>query len=181
MTSIPNHVRKNCTLPISEECLYISKIWLNWQKHCGICRPICWFNCHAVAVTGCSSLWTYVENTAIQIHVYHSPYHKESLLTCWAINEYWINNKISGIKLVFSLYATIKMMHGPINLRLNESIAWCNRPGSSQSTVRMTIFPSVSAMALCLHKMWSHIWEMWPLQQNRVVTTTGNGQLNGRW
>ena len=26
--------------------------------------------------------------------------------TCWAMNEYWINNKISGIKLVFSLYAT---------------------------------------------------------------------------
>ena len=24
--------------------------------------------------------------------------------------------KISGIKLVFSLYATIKMMHGPINI-----------------------------------------------------------------
>jgi len=23
--------------------------------------------------------------------------------TCWALNEYWINNKISGIKLVFSL------------------------------------------------------------------------------
>ena len=23
--------------------------------------------------------------------------------TCWAFNEYWINNKISGIKLVFSL------------------------------------------------------------------------------
>ena len=21
--------------------------------------------------------------------------------TCWALNEYWINNKISGIKLVF--------------------------------------------------------------------------------
>ena len=26
--------------------------------------------------------------------------------TCWAMNEYWINNKISGIKLVFSLYAS---------------------------------------------------------------------------
>jgi len=26
--------------------------------------------------------------------------------TCWALNEYWINNKISGIKLV-SLYSTI--------------------------------------------------------------------------
>jgi len=38
--------------------------------------------------------------------------------TCWAMNEYWINNKISGIKLVFSLYATIKMMHGSINIRL---------------------------------------------------------------
>ena len=37
--------------------------------------------------------------------------------TCWALNEYWINNKISGIKLV-SLYSTIKMMHGPINIRL---------------------------------------------------------------
>ena len=23
--------------------------------------------------------------------------------TCWALNEYWMNNKISGIKLVFSL------------------------------------------------------------------------------
>jgi len=28
-----------------------------------------------------------------------------------------LNNKISGIKLVFSLYAAIKMMHGPINIR----------------------------------------------------------------
>ena len=28
--------------------------------------------------------------------------------TCRAMNEYWINNKISGIKLVFSLYATIE-------------------------------------------------------------------------
>ena len=37
--------------------------------------------------------------------------------TCWAWNEYWIYNKISGIKLV-SLYSTIKMMHGPINIRL---------------------------------------------------------------
>ena len=36
--------------------------------------------------------------------------------TCWAMNEYWINNKISGIKLVFSLYATIKMIHVPINI-----------------------------------------------------------------
>ena len=35
--------------------------------------------------------------------------------TCWAINEYWINNKISGIKLVFSLYATIRRH-------------FCNRP-----------------------------------------------------
>jgi len=32
------------------------------------------------------------------------------------LNEYWIYNKISGIKLV-SLYSTIKMMHGPINIR----------------------------------------------------------------
>ena len=32
-------------------------------------------------------------------------------------NEWILNNKISGIKLVFSLYATIKMMHGPINIR----------------------------------------------------------------
>jgi len=32
-------------------------------------------------------------------------------------NECILNNKISGIKLVFSLYATIKMMHGPINIR----------------------------------------------------------------
>ena len=39
--------------------------------------------------------------------------------TCWALNEYWIYNKISGIKL-FSLYSTIKMMHGPINIRFNE-------------------------------------------------------------
>jgi len=31
-----------------------------------------------------------------------------------------INNKISGIKLVFSLYATIKMMHGPINLSVTK-------------------------------------------------------------
>ena len=36
--------------------------------------------------------------------------------TCWALNEYWIYNKISGIKLV-SFYSTIKMMHGPINIR----------------------------------------------------------------
>ena len=33
-------------------------------------------------------------------------------------NEWILNNKISGIKLVFSLYATIKMMHGPINIRI---------------------------------------------------------------
>ena len=32
-----------------------------------------------------------------------------------------LNNKISGIKLVFSLYATIKMMHGPINIRLSNT------------------------------------------------------------
>jgi len=32
-------------------------------------------------------------------------------------NEWILNNKISGIKLFFSLYATIKMMHGPINIR----------------------------------------------------------------
>jgi len=30
--------------------------------------------------------------------------------TCWAMNEYWINNKISGIKLVFSLYATMQYL-----------------------------------------------------------------------
>ena len=29
--------------------------------------------------------------------------------TCWALNEYWINNKISGIKLV-SLYSTIRII-----------------------------------------------------------------------
>ena len=31
----------------------------------------------------------------------------------------WWNNKASDIKLVY-VYATIKMMHGPINLRLTE-------------------------------------------------------------
>jgi len=39
--------------------------------------------------------------------------------TCWALSEYWIYNKISGIKLV-SLYSTIKMMHGPINIRFKK-------------------------------------------------------------
>ena len=41
--------------------------------------------------------------------------------TCWALNGYWIYNKISGIKLV-SLYSTIKMMHGPINIRFIMSV-----------------------------------------------------------
>ena len=27
--------------------------------------------------------------------------------TCWALNDYWINNKISGIKLVFSLLKSL--------------------------------------------------------------------------
>jgi len=35
--------------------------------------------------------------------------------TCWALNNW--NNKTSDIKLV-SLYSTIKMMHGPINIMI---------------------------------------------------------------
>jgi len=33
------------------------------------------------------------------------------------------NNKASGIKL-FSLYSTIKMMHGPINIRFTKCVFW---------------------------------------------------------
>ena len=43
--------------------------------------------------------------------------------TCWALNEYWIFKKISGIKLV-SLYSTIKMMHSPINIRNTFCVQW---------------------------------------------------------
>jgi len=39
-------------------------------------------------------------------------------LVCVGVPIQKLNNKISGIKLVFSLYATIKMMHGPINIRI---------------------------------------------------------------
>ena len=31
--------------------------------------------------------------------------------TCWVINEYWINNKISGIKLVFPFTQRICILH----------------------------------------------------------------------
>jgi len=41
-------------------------------------------------------------------------------------NEWILNNKISGIKLVFSLYATIKMMHGPINIRYTKYCSFTN-------------------------------------------------------
>ena len=36
--------------------------------------------------------------------------------TCWAVNSEIIKQVTSGINLVY-LYSTIKMMHGPINLR----------------------------------------------------------------
>jgi len=39
--------------------------------------------------------------------------------TCWALNNW--NKRASDIKLV-SLYSTIKMMHGPINIRFTELV-----------------------------------------------------------
>ena len=41
--------------------------------------------------------------------------------TCWALNEYWINNKISGIKLV-SLYSTIKIIF--TNFMIKSMCLW---------------------------------------------------------
>jgi len=79
--------------------------------------------------------------------------------TCWALNEYWIYNQISGIKLV-SLYSTIKMMHGPINIRC---ILHCSkRPW----LVRNWLFFLVSAN-LCLSSFVS----LWRLQLVYVLYT----------
>ena len=37
------------------------------------------------------------------------------------LSSKWSNNKASDIKLVY-LYSTVKMMHGPINLRISVGI-----------------------------------------------------------
>jgi len=51
-------------------------------------------------------LFYYLFNTHSMLNMFRRRLLKMVVLTaetCWALNEYWINNKISGIKLVFSL------------------------------------------------------------------------------
>jgi len=81
--------RKRWTTAISEQCFYINKIWRSWQPHGARSRPTFCFYCHPVAVIGCPFLWTYIQNAAMQNHVYHSAYHQESFILCVQCSVPW--------------------------------------------------------------------------------------------
>jgi len=74
--------------------------------------------------------------------------------------EHWINNiKTSGIKLV-SLYSTIKMMHGPINIRCAKSFFLISLLYAS------TCFEHCCAhhqeVKIMLYSIWYHHTCRWP-------------------
>ena len=65
--------------------------------------------------------------------------------------KYW-NNKASGIKLV-SLYSTIKMMHGPINIRCDRYYFYVTMEVKNMCWIRLHTYPTVG------HKYSSRILE----------------------